>query len=499
MMRFGMMLPLTSDSFGNRTMTRRATIFSIILHFITLPLAAAEPKAAMSAAIDQRADDLWVIAKKIWEYAEPGYQETKSAALLAETLEKADFEVKRGVAEIPTSFVATAGSGRPIIGILAEYDALPGLAQEAQPERLARPSTNGYGHACGHHLFGTASAAAGIVVAEQLKATGRGGTIRVYGCPAEEGGAAKAFMVRAGLFDDCDIVLHWHPSSRNSAGDASCLARAAVKFRFKGTSAHAAGAPDQGRSSVDAVELTAHASELLREHTPDFTRIHHTITGGGGAPNVVPDFAEIYFYVRHPQSEVVRKLYPRLVKCAEGAAIATETKLEVNYLGGTMEILPNETLAEVVLTQLKSLSNLEYTPEETAFAVRIQETLVKPAALDQLKKVFDSSGEVTKGSTDVGDVSWVVPTAGFSTTCWVPGTPAHCWQAVAAGGTSLGRKGMLLATKTMAASAWEILTHPDTIAAAKKEHATRRANRPYEPLLLPNQPPPLDYRNSPVP
>jgi aminobenzoyl-glutamate utilization protein B len=463
------------------------------------PLDAAEPKAAMTAAIEQRADDYWTIARKIWEYAEPGYQETKSSALLAETLEKAGFDVKRGVAAIPTAFVATAGTGRPIIGILGEYDALPGLAQEAQPERLARPSNNGYGHACGHHLFGTASTAAGIVLAEQLKATGKSGTVRVYGCPAEEGGAAKTFMVRAGLFEDCDVVLHWHPSSRNAAGDASCLSRAAVKFRFKGTSAHAAGAPDQGRSSVDAVELTAHASELLREHTPDFTRIHHTITGGGGAPNVVPDFAEIYFYVRHPSSEVVKKLYPRLVKCAEGAAIATETKLEINYLGGTMEILPNETLAEVVQGQLKSLANLQYTPEETAFAVRIQETLAKPVALTKLNDVIDSGGEVTKGSTDVGDVSWVVPTAGFSTTCWVPGTPAHCWQAVAAGGTSLGRKGMLLAAKTLASSAWELIEHPDTIAAAKKELAARRAKRPYDSLLLPDQPPPLDYRNSPVP
>ncbi len=484
------------------SVARQSSFYGVMLAcswLSTVPLSAAEPKVAMTAAMDQRADEYWNIAHKIWEYAEPGYQETKSSALLAETLEKAGFDVKRGVAAIPTAFTATAGSGKPVIGILAEYDALPGLAQEAQPERLARPSTNGYGHACGHHLFGTASTAAGIAVAEQLKAAGKSGTVRVYGCPAEEGGAAKAFMVRDKLFDDCDVVLHWHPSSRNSAGDASCLSRAAVKFRFKGTSAHAAGAPEQGRSSVDAVELTAHASELLREHTPDFTRIHHTITGGGGAPNVVPDFAEIYFYVRHPQSEVVKKLYPRLVKCAEGAAIATETKLEIHYLGGTMEILPNETLAQVVLNQLQSLPKLEYTPEETAFAVRIQETLAKPVALDQLGKVFDSSGEVTKGSTDVGDVSWVVPTAGFSTTCWVPGTPAHCWQAVAAGGTTLGRKGMLLAAKTMATSAWELIEHPDTIAAAKKEHASRRANRPYDSLLLPNQPPPLDYRNSPVP
>ncbi len=477
----------------------RRTIGWLLLFTLMSTLAAADDqKQKLTAAVDRQADEWWTVARQIWDWAEPGYQETKSAALLSDTLERAGFTLQRGVAEIPTAFIASYGSGRPIIGILGEYDALPGLAQDPVPDRQTRPG-NGYGHACGHHLFGTASAAAGVALAEQLKATSRSGTIRVYGCPAEEGGAAKTFMVRAGLFNDCDIVLHWHPSSRNAAGDASCLARMAVKFRFSGTSAHAAGAPEQGRSSVDAVELTAHASELLREHTPDFTRIHHTITAGGGAPNVVPDFGEIYYYIRHPQADVVRKLYPRLVKCAEGAAIATETKLETNYLGGTMEILPNQAVADVILANLKTLSDLKYTPEETEFALKIQATLAKPVALDKLNVVVNSGGEVSKGSTDVGDVSWVVPTAGFSTACWVPGTPAHCWQAVAAGGSSLGRKGMILAAKTLATSTWDLLEQPDTIIAAKREHEERRANRPYEPLLLPGQKPPLDYRNSPVP
>lgn len=476
----------------------RWTLCGLCLFTLVTTCAAEDAKPKLKAAVDRRSEEWWTVARQIWDWAEPGYQETKSAALLADTLERAGFTLQRGVAEIPTAFIASYGSGRPIIGILGEYDALPGLAQEAVPDRQSRPG-NGYGHACGHHLFGTASAAAGVALAEQLKATPRSGTIRVYGCPAEEGGAAKTFMVRAGLFNDCDIVLHWHPSSRNAAGDASCLARMAVKFRFTGTSAHAAGAPEQGRSSVDAVELTAHASELLREHTPDFTRIHHTITAGGGAPNVVPDFAEIYYYIRHPQADVVRKLYPRLVKCAEGAAIATETKLETNYLGGTMELLPNQALADVIHANLTQLTDLKYTPEETEFALKIQATLAKPVPLDKLAAVVNSGGEVSKGSTDVGDVSWVVPTAGFSTACWVPGTPAHCWQAVAAGGSSLGRKGMILAAKTLATSAWDLLEQPDTIVAAKREHEERRSNRPYEPLLLPGQKPPLDYRNSPVP
>ncbi len=387
---------------------------------IVSPERAFAQKSALNESIQQRGAATWEIALKMWGFAEPGYQETRSAKLLADTFEQAGFVVKRGVAEIPTAFTATFGEGKPVIGIMGEYDALPGLSQQAVPEQLPREGAT-YGHACGHHLFGAASMSAAIAVAEQIKAGQIRGTVRFYGCPAEEGGSGKTFMVRAGLFDDCDAALHWHPSARNSAGDGSCLSRVAVKFRFRGKSAHAAGSPDQGRSALDAVELTCHAAELMREHTPDFTRIHHVITAGGGAPNVVPDFGEVFFYVRHPKSEVVRELYPRLVKCAQGAALATETKLEEVYLGGTMEILPNDALAQIVAGNLKQLNDLKYSPEEHQFAVRLQATLTKPQPLESLGQVFNTSGDVGKGSTDVGDVSWVVPTAGFTTACYVPG------------------------------------------------------------------------------
>ena len=219
---------------------------------------------------------------KIWEWAEPGYQETRSAALLADALAAGGFKVERGVAKIPTAFIATIGSGKPIIGILGEFDALPGLAQEAVPFRQPRPGSS-YGHGCGHHLFGVASASACLALAEPIKQGKLAGTLRFYGCPAEEGGSAKAFMARAGLFDDCDAVLHWHPGNKNLAGDLPTLARIAVKFRFHGTGAHAAAAPEQGRSALEAVDLTNHAVALMREHTPEFTRIHHVITDGGGA------------------------------------------------------------------------------------------------------------------------------------------------------------------------------------------------------------------------
>jgi aminobenzoyl-glutamate utilization protein B len=454
-------------------------------------------KATLNESIDRRGDDSWEIARKIWAWAEPGYQEKRSATLLAGSLEKAGFRIERGVAKIPTAFTATFGSGKPVIGILGEYDALPGLSQQAVPFKQPTREPAWGGHGCGHHLFGVASASASIALAEQVRAGKIKGTIRFYGCPAEEGGAAKAFMVRAGLFNDCDVVLHWHPASSNTAGDRSCLSRMAVKFRFHGRSAHASGSPEKGRSALDAVELTNHAAELLREHTPDLTRIHHVITHGGDAPNVVPDFAEVYFYVRHPSSEIVEKLYPRLVKCAKGAEIATETRLEVVYLGGTLELLPNEPLSRVMKANLERLNDLAYDEAEKKFALRLQETFLDRVPLENISRVQDSSGKVGKGSTDVGDVSWVVPTAGFTTACWVPGTPGHSWQAVACGGTTIGRKGMQLAARVLAASAWDLFNDPKLVAAAKAEHKRRLDGRKYRSLLEPGQPAPLNYRDPP--
>ncbi|MED5401223.1 MAG: amidohydrolase, partial [Planctomycetota bacterium] len=259
-------------------------LVALLLFLLAVPLPA-QDKSSLYKSIDSRGDSTWDAAMKIWNWAEPGYQETKSSALLSGMLEQAGFDIRRGVAEIPTAFTATFGAGKPVIGILGEFDALPGLSQQAVPTRAPREGVR-YGHGCGHHLFGAASMSAAIAIAEQIKAGRLKGTVRCYGCPAEEGGSGKVFMVQAGLFRDCDAVLHWHPGSTNAAGDRSSLARMAVKFRFHGKAAHAAGAPEQGRSALDAVELTNHATQLLREHTPDLTRIHHVITAGGDAPNV---------------------------------------------------------------------------------------------------------------------------------------------------------------------------------------------------------------------
>lgn len=453
---------------------------------------AAAQKEELSKSIAARDEATWEAALKIWQWAEPGYQETNSSQLLSDMLEQAGFEVQRGVAGIPTAFIASYGEGRPVIGVLGEYDALPGLSQEAVPVR--QPGASGYGHGCGHHLFGVASMSAAIAVAEQIKAGHLAGTIRFYGCPAEEGGSAKVFLVLDGQFDDCDAVLHWHPSNKNSAGDPSSLARMAVKFRFRGKSAHAAGAPEQGRSALDAVELTNHAAQLLREHTPEKTRIHHVITAGGDAPNVVPNFAETYYYVRHPKAEVVRDLYRRLVLCAQAGALATETKLDVNFQGGIMEIFPNNTLAQVTMANLRELNDLEYTEQDTQFALKLQQSLSKPVPLDTISQVEDRGGSIGMGSTDVGDVSWVVPTSGFTTACFVPGTPGHSWQAVACGATPMARRGMNLAARVLAASAWDLFTQPDVLQTAQAEHKQRLNGRQYATLMEPGQKPPLDYR-----
>ncbi len=486
------------DFFIRSTSRRLQQILLAVFVTVVLPVAvraqeATNGKDALYQSIAEREGEAWQTALSIWKWAEPGYQEEKSSQLLSKMLEANGFTIKHGLADIPTAFVATYGEGKPVIGILGEYDALPGMSQAAVPYRQANDGQK-YGHACGHHLFGTASALASIAIAEQIKAGTISGTVHYFGCPAEEGGSAKAFMVRSGVFAQCDTILHWHPSSQNSAGDRSSLARIAVKFRFHGKAAHAAGSPEQGRSALDAVELTNHAVQLLREHIPEKSRIHHIITAGGDAPNIVPRFAEVYYYVRHPNADTVRELYRRLKLCAQAGAKATETKLEINYQGGILNLLPNKVLSDVAANNLRTLNNLSYNEEDLRFATTIQETLAKPVPLTVITKVVDRSGQVGNGSTDVGDVSWVVPTAGFTTACWVPGTPGHSWQVVAASGTHIGQQGMNLAARVLAATAWDLFTQPELITQAHTEFQRRLAGRKYRSLLKDKQTPPLDYR-----
>ncbi len=435
------------------------------------------------------------VARSIWEWAEVGYQETKSSALLQGELRKAGFRIEAGVAGIPTAFVATAGSGEPVIGILAEFDALPGINQDAVPDRQPIAG-KGAGHACGHHLFGTASTSAAIALANWLKTSGTGGTIRLYGTPAEEGGAAKVYMVRAGLFNDADVVMHWHPDDVNAAGLDRAISNKTAKFRFHGLSAHASGAPHRGRSALDGVEAMNHMVNLMREHVPADSRMHYVITSGGSAPNVVPDFAESYHYVRHPDPMTVEEIFDRVVKAAEGAALGTGTRMEYEVIGGVYNLLPNEVLQREMHARLAEVGGITWTPEERDFAEKIYATLTAPAlpigSGSQVQPFEFTRPDV--GSTDVADVSWTVPTVGLRTATWVPGTPAHSWQATAAGGMSIGHKGMHVASQTLALMGRELFTRPDLISGARAEFEGRRGpDFRYKPMLGDREPP-LDYR-----
>lgn len=443
--------------------------------------------------IDRDAAKNAELAKAIWTHAEVGYQETKSSALLQKQLKDAGFRIQSGVAGIPTAFTATWGTGGPVVAVLGEFDALPGINQSDAPTRDPVPG-KAAGHACGHHLFGVASASAAIAVKDWLQKTGNKGTIRFYGTPAEEGGAGKVYMVRDGLFKDVDIALHWHPGSENSADIETTNANKSAKFRFKGVSAHAAGAPERGRSALDGVEAMNMMANMMREHLPQESRMHYVITSGGSAPNVVPDFAEVFYYMRNPDPQVVRDSFDRLVKISEGAALGTGTSVEHEVIHGANSLLPNRYLQNIVHANMTKVGGVNYTPAETAWAQKLLPTLAVKKTLGDAAKIDPLSENHGSGSTDVGDVSYTVPTAGFSTATWVPGTPAHSWQAVAAGGTSIGFKGMQNAAKVLALTAIELFEKPEHIAAAKAEFNERRGpNFVYESLVG-DRKPPLDYR-----
>ena len=447
-------------------------------------------------AMDGRVTGYREVAMRIWEYAELGYQEVRSSELLAAELAKEGFRMETGVAGIPTAFVATYGSGSPVIAILAEYDALPGLSQQAVPEKKPAEGRSS-GHGCGHHLFGTASVAAGIELKRQMQKNGWKGTVKVYGCPAEEGGSGKVYMVREGLFKDVDIAIHWHPGDENRVTLDGALANKSAKFRFYGTASHASSAPEQGRSSLDAVEAMNHMANMMREHMPGTARIHYVVTSGGKAPNVVPDFAEVYYYTRHPDKTEVVKLFDRIEKAAEGAALGTGTSMKYEVIGGTHDLLLNKSLAEDVQRNLLMVGGVSYTATEREFGGRIQSTLNgKAPAVEEASKVQPLSppDKYSPGSTDVGDVSYTVPTVGFTAATWVPGTPAHSWQAVACGGTEIGVKGMMVAAKTIACLGIDLLNRPDRIKAAKKEFAEALGDYRYR-ALLGDRKPALDYRD----
>ena len=468
---------------------------ALLLVSLALPVTAAAQDPDISKFLDSRYDETARIARTLWEFAEVGYQEEKSSALLQTTLAAEGFDVQPGVAGMPTAFVASYGETGPVIAILAEFDALPGINQDASPQR-SPIAGKGAGHACGHNLFGAGSVGAAIAVKHWLDATGSPGTVRLYGTPAEEGGSGKVYMVREGLFDDVDIALHWHASGENSAAARTTLANRSAKFRFRGVSAHAAGAPDKARSALDGVEAFNYMTNLMREHVPQETRIHYVITAGGLAPNVVPDFAEVFYYLRHPKADKVAELWLRLEQAALGAAQGTGTEVDWEIIHGNHPLVVNETLAKMMDEKLRSVGGIEYAAEEQAFAEELYKTMNEPdKELGSQATIQPYEVKLGYGSTDVGDVSIAVPTVGLQIAGYVPGTSGHSWQAVASSGMSIGFKGANNAAKTLALAAIEIMESEELRKAARKEHEEKLGENFQYEALLGDRPPPLDYRN----
>jgi aminobenzoyl-glutamate utilization protein B len=433
-------------------------------------------------------------ALNIWDYAEAGFKETKSSTLLKNTLQENGFKIDAGVAGMPTAFVATYGSGKPVIGILGEFDALPGLSQESSSVKTPVAGKN-YGHGCGHNLFGTGSVAAAIAIKKLIEQAKIKGTVKMFGCPAEEGGDGKVYMVREGLFNDVDVVLHWHPDEHNTVTYTSSLAIKTAKFRFYGISAHASAAPDKGRSALDAVEAMDNMVNLMREHIPQESRIHYVITNGGKAPNVVPDFAEVFYYVRNPDKEITQNLFERVVNAAKGAALGTDTRMEYEVISGSHDLLINKTLAVTMQANLEKIGGVKYTESEIKFAKQLQSTFLgKSPSIDSAAHITPLYTEKNQGSTDVGDVSYVVPTVGAETATWVPGTSAHSWQAVACSGNDIGIKGMMVAAKTIAFTAIDLFLNPALISKAKEEFKISKGDYQYK-ALLGDRKPALNYRD----
>jgi aminobenzoyl-glutamate utilization protein B len=454
---------------------------------------------AIDELIEFHSDHYAAISDEIWRFAELGYQERNSARIHIENLKQAGFTVREGVAGIPTAFVAEAGSGGPIIGILGEFDALSGLSQSSMALTCTTSTeiSNGNGHGCGHHLLGTGAHLAAVTVKRMLEEQGLRGTIRFYGCPAEEGGWGKSFMARAGLFDDLDAALTWHPWTTNLMWNVETLAVKQVYFQFSGIAAHAGNSPHLGRSALDAVELTNVGANYLREHIIPAARLHYAVTNSGGvAPNVVQPKAEVLYMIRAPRNSDVDDVYERVCNVARGAALMTSCELTIKVHSACSNLVFNDVLNQLMQKNLERFGKPQYNADEFGFAesmygtVRAEEIEMAgrmlQSAIKNPKPLFDGviplatgpRGQL-HGSTDVGDVSWITPTAQCFTACFTFGTSPHSWQWVAQGKSSIAHKGMLIAAKTIAATALDLFTDRDLLEQAKAELDRQRGGNPY--------------------
>ncbi|MDF1540726.1 MAG: amidohydrolase, partial [Candidatus Thorarchaeota archaeon] len=460
--------------------------------------------------IENNSEHFIEISDKIWELAELGLVEYESSELLAKTLEENGFHVDRGVADMPTAFVATFENGGPTIGIMGEYDALPGISQNAVPYKDPTIE-NGPGHGCGHNIHGTSGMGAAIALKNEIEQSNLKGTVKFFGTPAEETYSGKVFMVRAGLFDGVDTALSHHPYHHNLAGLGSSLAMNSAKFHFYGKASHAAASPDRGKSALDAVELMNIGVNFMREHIVQDARIHYVIEDGGLQPNVVPPYARSWYYIRAPERDQVDEIYPWVLKIAEGANMMARTEYKVEFIEGLYNTLPSKSLSVLVTSNMREIGNPKYTDEEMEFAKEIDKSVPrkdKIAALRQSKRpgweklveeIMDNSildawdeGEVIPGSTDVGDVSWVTPTMEFYTATSPIAVQGHTWQDVACNGMGIGHKSLIFATKVLAGAGLEILTKPELLKSVKQEFKERLAGRKYKSPIPDEIKPPVE-------
>lgn len=437
------------------------------------------------------------MADEIWANPEIKWEEFKASKLQADFMEEAGFEVTWESGGISTAFIAEWSNGKgPIVGFAGEYDALPGLSQNVQ-ESPNPIEEGGHGHGCGHNLLGTGCLAAAVATRNWLLATGTTGTVRYYGCPAEEGGSGKVFMARDGAFDDLDVAFNFHPGYSNAPSKGSTIGVNHIRFRFHGRTAHAGVMPHMGRSALDAVELMNVGVQYLREHVKEGVRLHYIITDGGKAPNIVPDRAEVYYYIRAHMPADVAEVTKRVEKVAHGAAMMTETEVEVIFDSASTCLLSNHTLADLQYQMMQQIGPIAFTDEELAFAAEVnsnmpdgnREFVAKIFQIPEEKVGHDliedvlpaqDDGYVLPGSTDVGDLSWIAPLSMLNTTCWPLNVPAHSWGVVATGGMSIGHKGMMYAAKVMAATAVDLYQHPEKLKAVRDEFEAQIAKTPYQ-------------------
>lgn len=470
----------------------------------------------ISEYIESNKDQFIALSDKVWERPEIFFEEHESSAYICEALEEAGFRVEKGVAGLQTGFIGSYGNGKPIVAILGEFDALAGLSQKNGLARKEPAVPGGPGHGCGHNLLGAGALAAAVAIKEYMDTTGLRGTVRFYGCPAEESGSGKAYMVRDGYFGDVDLALSWHPSTTAYVMNASSLANYSARFVFSGTSSHAAIAPHLGRSALDAVELMNIGVNYLREHMISEARIHYAITDSGGVlPNVVPAHAEVVYLIRAPKTQQVVELYDRVYDVAKGAALMTGTKMDVVFEGAALDLIPNRTLAGVMHKHLTGIGVPAYDEADRQYAEAIRNTLT-PEELDAAfvgvdqetaaalkdKAISDlilplAEREIKMlSSTDVGDVSWVVPTMQCRTACWALGTPIHTWQVVAQGAMPIAHKGMLEAGKVIACTAIEAMENPSILTIAKAELSERLLGMAYRSLIPQHLKPPEKLKPS---